>query len=119
MNLLRDILPEFLAALGAAATIALVTAVVRSIRARRTSTSSLPSAPITPTDGETTPGTTIHHFTLLGTTDTNGDPVKLTTTRPAGTTITYRADGGTERFQLTSARLHDGTFAAEPIDRYQ
>lgn len=117
-----DVLPEFLGAIGAAATVTAITAAVRSFRARRASaaTSSLPAGPLPPTDPTTTtPNATIRHFTLLGTTSISGEPVKITTTRQTGTTITYLVHGHTERFELTSAQLHDGTFAAEPIDRYQ
>jgi hypothetical protein len=39
-------------------------------------------------------------------------------TRPAGTTITWIANGQPERFELTDVLLHDNTFAAEPLDRY-
>ncbi|MFJ6000465.1 hypothetical protein [Streptomyces sp. NPDC092370] len=49
---------------------------------------------------------------------TDGTPVQFTSTRAAGTTIIRVFDGRPEQFELTSVRLYDGTYAAEPVDRY-
>ncbi|MBL1120476.1 hypothetical protein JK364_50530 [Streptomyces sp. 110] len=43
--------------------------------------------------------------------------VPVTTTRPVGTLIAQTLNGQEQWFELTNVRLHDGTFAAEPIDR--
>ncbi|MGW1534429.1 hypothetical protein [Streptomyces aureus] len=46
-----------------------------------------------------------------------GHPLQITTTRLAGTVITQNVGGQERRFELTTALLYDGTFAAEPSDR--
>ncbi|SCF61305.1 hypothetical protein GA0115260_100293 [Streptomyces sp. MnatMP-M27] len=56
-------------------------------------------------------------YTLLDTVTDNGLPIQVTTTRPVGTLIAQTLNGQEQRFELTNVRLHDGTFAAEPIDR--
>lgn len=60
----------------------------------------------------------LRRYTLLGTVAADGNPVQHPTTRPAGTTITREINGVRERFELTNALLHDGTYAAEPMDLY-
>ncbi|CBG71165.1 conserved hypothetical protein [Streptomyces scabiei 87.22] len=40
------------------------------------------------------------------------------TTRRAGTIIRRDVGRGPERFELTNVQLSDGTYAAEPVDRY-
>jgi hypothetical protein len=44
--------------------------------------------------------------------------VQITSTRPVGAVITHVVGGRTGRFELTGVRLYDGTYAAEPLDRY-
>lgn len=56
-------------------------------------------------------------YTLLDTVTGDGLPVQVTTTRPMGMLITQTLNGRQRWFELTNVRLHDGTFAAEPIDR--
>ncbi|MFE7779229.1 hypothetical protein ACFU5O_36250 [Streptomyces sp. NPDC057445] len=60
----------------------------------------------------------LRRYTLLGTVTADGSPAQVTSTRPAGTIITYRVSDCAERFELTDFLLYDGTFAAEPLDRY-
>lgn len=60
----------------------------------------------------------IRRYTLLGTTTADGVPAQLLSTKPAGTLVTHRVDGRDERFELTDTMLYDGTYAAEPVDRY-
>lgn len=38
--------------------------------------------------------------------------------RPAGSIVAHHVDGRTERFELADVPMHDGTFAAEPLDCY-
>jgi hypothetical protein len=45
--------------------------------------------------------------------------MQLTSTRPPGTVITRLIRGHAERFELTDVQLYNGTFAAEPLDRYE
>ncbi|MFF2438857.1 hypothetical protein ACFVU4_32680 [Streptomyces sp. NPDC058107] len=62
--------------------------------------------------------TTLRRYTLLGITTGDGTPTHLLSTRPAGSIVAHQVDGRTERFELTDVPLYDGTFAAEPLDRY-
>lgn len=62
--------------------------------------------------------TTLRRYTLLGATTGDGTPTRLLSTRPAGSIVAHHVDGRTERFELTDVPMHDGTFAAEPLDRY-
>ncbi|MDQ0710565.1 hypothetical protein QFZ55_000017 [Streptomyces luteogriseus] len=48
----------------------------------------------------------------------DGQPMQVTSTRPAGTVITRQVDGRIERFELTEVLRYDGTHAAEPLDRH-
>ncbi|WP_226487484.1 hypothetical protein [Streptomyces parvulus] len=57
-------------------------------------------------------------YTLLNSADADGNPVLHVTTRRAGTVIRRYVGRGPERFELTSTPLGDGTYVAEPIDRY-
>ncbi|MCF1593364.1 hypothetical protein [Streptomyces muensis] len=95
MSLLVDSLPEFLGALGATG---VAGGVVWFFRWRRKNRA--------------------RSYTVLNTVGTNGNPVQHLTTRPPGTVITLEVNGRRERFELTDVRLPDGTFAAEPVDRY-
>ncbi|MGW7459979.1 hypothetical protein [Streptomyces sp. NPDC054797] len=58
-------------------------------------------------------------YTLLDTTGEDGQPQHLFSTRPAGTVVTRIAGSGPERFELTDAVLPDGSYAAEPLHRFQ
>jgi hypothetical protein len=120
MSIIFNALPEFLGALAAAATIGGVTGVVRQFRprSRRVPASFVPPAP-SAEPGVDPSKPTARRVTLLGTVTNSGEPVQLTTTRPAGTTITYQTGGLVETFELTDVPLYDGTFAAEPVNRYQ
>ncbi|MFD9868583.1 hypothetical protein ACFXI8_27455 [Streptomyces niveus] len=60
----------------------------------------------------------LRSYTLLGTTDGNSQPGRRDSTRPAGSIITISVDGRTARFKLTDDRLYDGTFVADPLDRF-
>jgi hypothetical protein len=57
-------------------------------------------------------------YTLLNSAAPDGSPVVHLTTRRAGTIIRRDVGRGPERFKLTNVQLADGTYAAEPIDRY-
>ncbi|MGW6839124.1 hypothetical protein ACWGCI_37740 [Streptomyces sp. NPDC054949] len=94
MNIFLEALPEFFGGLGTAAVIVGVTRVVRRRNAG------------------------VRKYTLLSTVDADGNPVHHLSTRPTGTVISRDIAGRRERFQLTAALLPDGTFAAEPVDRY-
>ncbi|MFE3584523.1 hypothetical protein [Streptomyces vinaceus] len=58
-------------------------------------------------------------YTLLDTTGEDGQPQHLVSTRPAGTVVTRIGGSGLERFELTDAVLPDGSYAAEPLHRFQ
>ncbi|MGI5397770.1 hypothetical protein [Streptomyces sp. CA-251251] len=60
----------------------------------------------------------VRRFTLLRTEDADGTPVRFETTRPAGTRITPWIDGRQRLYELTDVPLEDGTYAAEPLDRF-
>lgn len=60
----------------------------------------------------------IRRYTLLNSATADGTPVLHLTTRRAGTIIRRDVGRGPERFELTKAQLPDGTYAAEPVDRY-
>ncbi|MCL7429824.1 hypothetical protein [Streptomyces sp. YS415] len=112
MNMFFDALPEFLGALGAAVAMGLGALIARTLRGTR-------PAPM-PLAGPTVDQSKLaaRRFTLLETTHISGETVQITTTRPAGTVITYRSDDHAERFELTDIPLGDGTYVAEPLDRY-
>ncbi|RPF24724.1 hypothetical protein [Streptomyces sp. TLI_185] len=57
-------------------------------------------------------------YTLLNSAAPDGSPIVHLTTRRAGTIIRRDVGRGPERFELTNVQLPDGTYAAEPIDRY-
>jgi hypothetical protein len=61
---------------------------------------------------------TLRRYTLLNSADTDGNPVLHVTTRRPGTVITRDIGCGPERFELTEAEMPDGTYVAEPMDRY-
>ncbi|MFI2765691.1 hypothetical protein ACH5A3_44035 [Streptomyces echinatus] len=52
-------------------------------------------------------------YTLLGARASDGQPVHLPSSRPAGTVVTWTGPGGAERFELTDGVLPDGTYAAD------
>ncbi|MGC4986656.1 hypothetical protein ACLQ18_39705 [Streptomyces sp. DT193] len=58
-------------------------------------------------------------YTLLGVVICMGHPMQITTTRLVGSVITRAVAGREMRFELTTATLYDGSFAAEPVDSYQ
>lgn len=62
--------------------------------------------------------TSLRRYTLLGTVGTDGNPMQIVTTRRPGSVINVNVGGHRQRFQLTDARLPDGTYAAEPMDLY-
>ncbi|SES32234.1 hypothetical protein SAMN04487983_104277 [Streptomyces sp. yr375] len=57
-------------------------------------------------------------YTLLNSVDADGNPVLHVTTRRAGTVIRRDVGRGPERFELTNTPMGDGTYVAEPLDRY-
>ncbi|MEU9413306.1 hypothetical protein AB0E08_47515, partial [Streptomyces sp. NPDC048281] len=61
----------------------------------------------------------IRRYTLLGTADRKGEPIQAMSTRPAGSVLLWPAGSRPERFELIDVRLHDGTFAAEPVGRFE
>ncbi|MBA6436594.1 hypothetical protein [Streptomyces sp. GMR22] len=130
MHLLLDALPEFLGALGSAAVIGMLLRCGR--RVRRLTHHGTGTAASPHVGGGTRAGTDAgaygserrgtdlakaRRYTLLDTVTDNGLPVQVTTTRPVGTLIAQTLNGEEQRFELTNVRLHDGTFAAEPIGR--
>ncbi|MFE9508496.1 hypothetical protein ACFYO6_39100 [Streptomyces anthocyanicus] len=60
----------------------------------------------------------VRRYTLLNSTDADGNPVLHVTRRQAGTIIRRDVGRGPERFELTSTPLGDGAYVAEPLDRY-
>ncbi|MFF3727432.1 hypothetical protein ACFYYM_34260 [Streptomyces erythrochromogenes] len=58
-------------------------------------------------------------YTLLDTPDEDGQPQHLVSTRPAGTVVTRAGASGPQHFELTDAVLPDGSYAAEPLHRFQ
>ncbi|WP_336116544.1 hypothetical protein [Streptomyces sp. PTD9-10] len=61
---------------------------------------------------------TLRRYTLLNSVDADGNPVLHVTTRRPGTVVTRDVGRGPERFELTDVELPDGTYVAEPMDRY-
>ncbi|MFE4589164.1 hypothetical protein [Streptomyces laurentii] len=59
----------------------------------------------------------VRHFTLLRTEGADGSPVRFETTRPTGSKITHWVGGLPRLYELTDARLEDGTYVAEPLDQ--
>ncbi|MER5757715.1 hypothetical protein [Streptomyces sp. NPDC002082] len=108
-------LPELLGGLGAAIIVGLAPWATRRWRDRRT-VSPAPAPLAIP--GDTRVPEQVRRYTLLGTLTPDGSPAQITSTRPARTAIIYRGGGQAERFELTDALLYDGTYAAEPLDRY-
>lgn len=60
----------------------------------------------------------VRRYTLLNSADSDGNPVLHVTTRRAGTVIRRDVGRGPERFELTNTPMGDGTYVAEPLDRY-
>ncbi|MZD20281.1 MULTISPECIES: hypothetical protein [Streptomyces] len=60
----------------------------------------------------------VRRYTMLNSVDADGNPVLHVTTRRAGTVIRRDVGRGPERFELTSKPMGDGTYVAEPLDRY-
>lgn len=60
----------------------------------------------------------VRRYTLLNSPDADGNPVLHVTTRRAGTVIRRDVGSGPERFELTGTPMGDGTYVAEPLDRY-
>ncbi|MFC8276635.1 hypothetical protein ACFUJR_29710 [Streptomyces sp. NPDC057271] len=94
VSILRDAVPEFLGGLA----VVLVLAVLGWYVKRRRNT--------------------LRRYILLNSVDADGNPVLHVTTRRPGTIITRDVGRGPERFELTDVELPDGTYVAEPIDRY-
>ncbi|MCX5318085.1 hypothetical protein [Streptomyces sp. NBC_00154] len=123
MDIFTNALPEFLGALGSAGAAGSVMWCFRAWHRRRAR--DCPATGPAPTEfigGQAGPAArryaTIRHYTLLGTSAADGSPIQLPSTRPAGTVIVWPVGARQERFELTDVRLYDGTFAAEPVDRY-
>ncbi|MGW7064948.1 hypothetical protein ACWGHM_41560 [Streptomyces sp. NPDC054904] len=58
-------------------------------------------------------------YTLLGARATDGQPVHLPSSHPAGIRVTWIDPAGkAEQFELTDAVLPDGTYAAERVSAY-
>ncbi|MFG2457031.1 hypothetical protein ACGFWE_08175 [Streptomyces sp. NPDC048523] len=129
MSLLAETLPHIIGGLTVTGLIGAATWTTHRIRLRRTTSSAFAVHATTPAPEagrEQQPahpaleGTvmTLRAYTLLGTTGTDDRPVRRESTRPVGSIITVVVDGSAERFELTGIPLQDGTFAAEPLDRY-
>ncbi|MFJ5222821.1 hypothetical protein [Streptomyces sp. NPDC088400] len=127
MDILIAALPELVGALGSAAIASTVVWCFRAWRRQRArdstattpATVTLPELLAHPQSTSETQSAKAKHYTLLGTSAGDGSPVQLTSTRPPGTIITWLTRGHRERFELTDVQLYDGTFAAEPVDRYE
>ncbi|MFI8265577.1 hypothetical protein [Streptomyces sp. NPDC085665] len=74
---------------------------------------------VPPPQGQPTLPRQARRYTLLDTLGEDGQPQHLVSTRPAGTIVTRNAESGPERFELTDAVLPDGSYAAEPLHRFQ
>ncbi|MFG2630377.1 hypothetical protein [Streptomyces sp. NPDC048473] len=127
MNIFTDALPEFLGALGSAGAVGTVMWCFRGWHRRRARDCPAPGpAPVSHAEfvgGQAAPAArgyaTVRRYTLLGTSAEDGSPIQLASTRSAGTVIVWPVGARQERFELTDVRLYDGTFAAEPVDRYE
>lgn len=108
MKILVEALPELLGALGSTG---LISAVAWCLGRRRASRQAAPQP--------STEHRTIRRYTLLGTTNRAGGPVQMMSTRPAGAVLVWPVGDRQERFELTDIQLVDGTFAAEPVDRFE
>ncbi|MEU9088476.1 hypothetical protein [Streptomyces sp. NPDC048357] len=60
----------------------------------------------------------VRTYTLLGARATDGQPVHLPSSRPAGTRVTWTGPAGKAQFELTDGMLPDGTYAAEQVAAY-
>ncbi|MEU9237129.1 hypothetical protein [Streptomyces subrutilus] len=62
----------------------------------------------------------VRTYTLLGVRASDGQPVHLPSSRPAGTRVAWSGQAGKkEEFELTDGVLPDGTYAAERVAVYQ
>ncbi|MFW3469915.1 hypothetical protein ACN24M_00135 [Streptomyces microflavus] len=93
MNLFDATLPNFLGGLAVLVLASFVTWVIRR-------------------------GPRVRRYTLLNSATPEGSPVLHLTTLRAGTIIRRDVGRGMERFELTKVQMPDGTYAAEPMDRY-
>ncbi|MFD5622106.1 hypothetical protein [Streptomyces yangpuensis] len=73
------------------------------------------------TTWDSTPGGAlpVRTYTLIGVRASDGQPVHVPSSWPAGTVVTWRGPSGAERFELTNGVLADGTWAAEPVAMYR
>ncbi|MCX4617876.1 hypothetical protein [Streptomyces mirabilis] len=127
MSLVLDALPEFLGSLAAAAAIGAAWG-VRQRRRRRMIPSPYSmlrhkshymkeaNAQSGPDPAPSTETPAVRCYTALGSTIADGSTARITSTRLAGSTVLCVIVGPVEWFELTSARLGDGTYAAEPVD---
>lgn len=105
-DLITDSLAQLLASLAVILLLALAERARRRRRARRG---------VDPTPDSAQART----YTLPGTLASDGHPVRIVSTRPAGTVIYHVGLNGREEFELTDATLSDGTYATEPLGRYR
>lgn len=126
MSLLLNAMPELLGGLGTAAVISGTVQLVRLLRRARAAGRPPHPPHNTQADDVDDTGSPLdtrvvlvkaRRYTLLGAMTDAGHPLQITTTRLAGTVITQNVGGQERRFELTTALLYDGTFAAEPSDR--
>ncbi|MFD7498979.1 hypothetical protein ACFV8T_43065 [Streptomyces sp. NPDC059832] len=125
MDILTEALPEFLGALGSAGAVGTVMWCFRAWRrrARGPATGPAPTSPSESIGDQATSAAqrnaTVRRYTLLGTLTEDGSPIQLASTRTAGAVIVWPVGDRQERFEFTDVQLYDGTFAAEPTDRYE
>ncbi|MFF0448097.1 hypothetical protein ACFYT4_17090 [Streptomyces sp. NPDC004609] len=118
MNVFVESLPELIGALGSAGAVGIVVWCAR--RWRRSRDRPDPAVLEQRARSElVTDYQTVRRYTLLGTTGRDGGPIQVISTRPVGTFLIWPVGRQQERFELTDVRLYDGTFAAEPVDRYE
>ncbi|MFM9543995.1 hypothetical protein [Streptomyces turgidiscabies] len=131
MNLFFDALPELLGTLAAAVVVGGFSEGVRRLRQRRLAAPAYTALGLKAYVAEArgarfrpapavavAKAPVVRRYTLLGSTTADGREAQITSTRLAGSTLLHVVGGRAERFELTDVRLHDGTYAAEPVDRY-
>ncbi|MFI1285212.1 hypothetical protein ACH4U5_31410 [Streptomyces sp. NPDC020858] len=112
--MLHDVITGSVGELLGGLALVLVLALTAWTRRRRMAT-----RPDTPPDGGPAAARHARRYTLLGTRAADGHPEQVVSSRPAGTVVSQRGPGRRQRFELTDAILADGTYAAEPLDRYR
>ncbi|MFJ4931571.1 hypothetical protein [Streptomyces sp. NPDC088736] len=119
MKIFVESLPELLGALGSAGVLGTLAWCCGIWRRRLGSRHTCAAPEAIPRPELDAQFRAIRRYTLLGTASGDGGAVQVMSTRLAGAILVWPVGDRQERFELTDVQLFDGSFAAEPVDRYE